>query len=215
VASTKAFIAQIIILILLAIKIGQEKKFLHQEKTTLLLKNLNLIPNLMQNILAKDNIDKIKEIANKIKDKNNILYIGRGISYAISMESALKLKELSYINASGIAAGELKHGTIALIDEDSIVIAIAPKNELFDKISSNIAEIAARNGKIILISDKNGINHIKNIICDYVEMPDSNDIISESLLYVIPSQLIAYYTSLAKGNDVDQPRNLAKSVTVE
>lgn len=215
VASTKAFTAQVAILILLALSLGQKRGFLKEEKVNELIVSLNLIPNLMQKILSKEYIEKIKKIAHQIKDTKNILYIGRGISYATSMEAALKLKELSYINSSAIAAGELKHGTIALIDKDSYVIAIAPENELFDKISSNIAEISARNGNVILISSKGGVDNIKNIISNSLHIAKNSDIIAESLLYVIPVQLIAYYVALFKGNDVDQPRNLAKSVTVE
>ena len=215
VASTKAFTAQVAILILFAIDFGQKRGFLKQEKVDDLISSLNLMPNLMQQTLSKEYVTNIKKIAHEIKDADNILYIGRGISYATSMEAALKLKELSYINSSAIAAGELKHGTIALIDKDSYVIAIAPENELFDKISSNIAEISARNGNVILISSKGGVDNIKNIISNSLHIAKNSDIIAESLLYVIPVQLIAYYVALFKGNDVDQPRNLAKSVTVE
>ena len=215
VASTKAYTAQVAILILFALNLGQKRGFLKEEKVDELISSLNLMPNLMQNILSKEYVEEVKKIAKQIKDADNILYIGRGISYATSMEAALKLKELSYINSSAIAAGELKHGTIALIDEKSYVIAIAPENELFDKISSNIAEISARNGNVILISSKGGVDNIKNIISNSLHIAKNSDIIAESLLYVIPVQLIAYYVALLKGNDVDQPRNLAKSVTVE
>jgi glucosamine--fructose-6-phosphate aminotransferase (isomerizing) len=215
VASTKAYTAQIAILILLALNLGQKRGVLKDDKVNELIYSLNIMPNLMQNILSKEYVEKIKKISYQIKDAKNILYIGRGISYGTSMEAALKLKELSYINSSAIAAGELKHGTIALIDEQIYVIAIAPENELFDKISSNIAEISARNGNVILISSKGGANNIKNIISNSLQIAKNSDIIAESLLYVIPVQLIAYYVALFKGNDVDQPRNLAKSVTVE
>jgi glucosamine--fructose-6-phosphate aminotransferase (isomerizing) len=215
VASTKSYTAQVAILVLFALNLGQKRGFLKEEKVDELISSLNLIPNLMQNVLSKEYVEKIKKIAHEIKDAQNILYIGRGISYATSMEAALKLKEISYINSSAIAAGELKHGTIALIDKKSYVIAIAPENELFDKIASNIAEISARNGKVILISSKGGVENIKNIISNSLHIAKNSDIIAESLIYVIPVQLIAYYVALFKGNDVDQPRNLAKSVTVE
>jgi glucosamine--fructose-6-phosphate aminotransferase (isomerizing) len=169
----------------------------------------------MKDILKNDAVKSIKATAKYLSKAKNILYIGRGISYVSALEGALKLKELSYINAFGIAAGELKHGTIALIDSKLPVIAIAPNNNLFEKTASNIEEVAARGGKIILISDASGIKELKNVSFKAIALPKINDIISESLLSVIPTQLIAYYVALYKGNDVDQPRNLAKSVTVE
>jgi glucosamine--fructose-6-phosphate aminotransferase (isomerizing) len=131
------------------------------------------------------------------------------------LEGALKLKELSYINAFGIASGELKHGTIALIDKNMPIIAIAPNNNLFEKSASNIEEVSARGGKVILIGNEDGIDELKNITHKSICLPKIDSIIDEALLCVIPTQLIAYYTAIYKGNDVDQPRNLAKSVTVE
>ena len=165
--------------------------------------------------IIADYVNNIKSIAKSLNKAENILYIGRGISYSVALEGALKLKELTYVPASGIASGELKHGTIALIDKNTAIIAITPSNKLFEKSASNIAEIAARNGKIILISDQKGINHLQNTIHKSITLPKSDDIISELLLSAIPTQLIAYYCALYKGHDVDQPRNLAKSVTVE
>ncbi len=215
VASTKAFTAQLIILAFLAIKIAIINKNITQARKKELIQSFIPISSYIEQILSKDSIKNIKSIAKSLNKAENILYIGRGISYSVALEGALKLKELTYVPASGIASGELKHGTIALIDKNTAIIAITPSNKLFEKSASNIAEIAARNGKIILISDQKGINHLQNTIHKSITLPKSDDIISELLLSAIPTQLIAYYCALYKGHDVDQPRNLAKSVTVE
>ncbi len=215
VASTKAFTAQLMILALLAIKIAKINKNITLKEENNLIQSFKPISSYIEKILEQDSIKNIQSISKSLNKSQNILYIGRGISYAVALEGALKLKELTYVPASGIASGELKHGTIALIDKNTSVIAITPSNKLFEKSASNIAEIAARNGKIILISDEQGSNHLKNDIYQAINLPKSNDIISELLLSAIPTQLIAYYCALYRGHNVDQPRNLAKSVTVE
>ena len=166
-------------------------------------------------ILDKENVKKIAKVAKYLVKAQHILYIGRGLSYVAALESALKLRELSYIDAQAIAAGELKHGTIALIDKKMPVIVIAPSNHLFEKIASNIEEVKARGGKVIVVSDKNGIANLKNLATQVIEIPQTSGSIEEALISVVPLQLLAYYVALYKGNDVDQPRNLAKSVTVE
>ncbi len=215
VASTKAFTAQLVVLILLAIKIGLVKKNITQRKAEELFNSLAHIPAQINEILKKESLEEIKNTAKFLAKAKNILYIGRGISYVTSLEGALKLKELSYINAQGIAAGELKHGTIALIDKTLPVIAIVPGNDLFEKSASNVEEVVARGGKVVLISDAKGTKELKKLTHKSLLLPEIDDIVKESLLCVIPTQLLAYYVALYKGNDVDQPRNLAKSVTVE
>ena len=215
VASTKALTAQLMILILFAIKMAEIKKTISAEKKKELINSIDQIPNYLDIILSEQSLKNIQSIAKYLSKTNNILYIGRGISYPIALEGALKLKELTYIPTQAVASGELKHGTIALVDENLPIITIAPNNKLFDKSASNVEEIVARGGKVILISDQEGVNKLKNIVFKSIELPKSDDIISELLLGAIPTQLIAYYTSLFKGNNVDQPRNLAKSVTVE
>ena len=144
----------------------------------------------------------------------DVLYIGRGTSFAIALEGALKLKEISYIHAEGYAAGELKHGPIALIDEDVPVIVVAPPDRLFDKTASNLQEVVARGGKVILLSDRRGCERLADYVATAVALPEVDPLLAP-ILYAIPVQLLAYHTAVLKGTDVDQPRNLAKSVTVE
>lgn len=215
VASTKAYIGQISVLYLFALKIAECNKILTDENKRKFLNDLAEIENKMNEVLTADNHAKIKKISRNLTKAKQILYIGRGISQVTSFESALKLRELSYINSFGIAAGELKHGTIAVIDKKVPVVVIAPHNKLFEKTLSNAEEVKARNGKIIFISDKEGVKKSKNLTKAVVEIPTCNSLIAESLIPIIVTQLIAYYTALHQGNDVDQPRNLAKSVTVE
>jgi len=202
VASTKAFIAQALSLLLLCVK-KQDLK-------------IDLLENLINSIL--NNQYQFSRIAEKIKNSRSLFYIGRGPNYPIALEGALKIKELSYVSAEGYPAGEIKHGPIAIIDENVYTIALAPFDKYFEKTISNAQEILARNGKVILITTENAKNHLhglennKNIDC--VFMPDSDDLyITFSLITAI--HLLAYYTSKSKGYDVDKPRNLAKSVTVE
>jgi len=215
VASTKALTAQLMVLTLFAIKMAEIKGTINSTKKKELISAIDEIPNYLDLILSAPSLANIQSIAKFLSKSNNILYIGRGVSYPIALEGALKLKELTYIPTQAVASGELKHGTIALIDETLPIITIAPNNKLFDKSASNVEEIVARGGKVILISDQEGCDRLKNIVFKSIVLPKTDDIISELLLGAIPTQLLAYYTSLFKGNNVDQPRNLAKSVTVE
>ena len=156
----------------------------------------------------------VQELAQHLSEARDVLYLGRGLLYPLAMEGALKLKEISYIHAEGYPAGEMKHGPIALIDESMPVVFLAPSDALYEKTASNIQEVVARGGKVILISDKNGISHVGAKTWWNLTVPACDPVVAP-LLYSIPVQLLAYYTAVAKGTDVDQPRNLAKSVTVE
>lgn len=215
VASTKAYIAQLSILVLFALELASAKQAIDEKTKLALIASLTTIPDKIKEILSDKNLRNIKDVAKFISKYQSLIYMGRGVSYPTALEGALKLKELSYINAFGIASGELKHGTIALIDKNMPIIALAPNNHLFEKSASNIEEVVARGGKVILISNKAGIDELEKITFKSIALPKINNIIDEALLGVIPTQLIAYYTAIYRGNDVDQPRNLAKSVTVE
>ncbi|MBL6785740.1 MAG: glutamine--fructose-6-phosphate transaminase (isomerizing) [Rickettsiales bacterium] len=212
VASTKAFTAQLSVFGLLSLKIAQEKQIMSEAEIIDVMRSFRRLPANISAILNKQ--DQIKNIAHKLINSSNILYIGRGKSYGIAKEAALKLKELSYIQAEGIAAGELKHGPIALIDEDLYVVVIAPVNENFTKLISNVQEVSARGGKVVLISEAEGLQEVSDLTKDYIEVPKISEFLAP-ILYSVPIQLLAYYVAVFKGTDVDQPRNLAKSVTVE
>ncbi len=212
VASTKAFTTQLFTLLILAIKLGIEKKKISNEQEVALVDELIEIPSLMTKTL--NNEDKIRGIASEIYTANDVLYLGRGECHAIALEGALKLKEISYIHAEGYAAGELKHGPIALVDENVPVIGILPSNKLFNKTASNLAEVYARGGKIISITDKEGANRINDISSYIFKIEDCSEL-CQPLILALPIQLLAYHIAVFKGTDVDQPRNLAKSVTVE
>ncbi|MBU6140215.1 MAG: glutamine--fructose-6-phosphate transaminase (isomerizing) [Proteobacteria bacterium] len=219
VASTKAYTAQISVLSLLAIHFGFLRGKVSPKQKIKLLQELAESGLKISRLLEQTNIRNIKKVAKTLTSAKHMLYIGRGISQVTSFEAALKMRELSYIDAQGIAAGELKHGTIALIDKKMPVIVLAPKgnlrNNLFEKTVSNAEEVNARGGKIIFISDRLGIEQFGKMAAAKLEIPETSGIIQEALLPVISTQLLAYYVALFKGNDVDQPRNLAKSVTVE
>ncbi len=218
VASTKAYTAQIAVLSLFAIHLASIKGSIDKEQKLELLHQLIESGAKMNQLFNDGDIKNIKKVARFLTKAKNLLYIGRGISQITAFEAALKLRELSYINAQGIAAGELKHGTIALVDKKMPIVVIAPRNknnELFEKTISNAEEVNARGGKIIFISDKIGISQFKKIAKKTIEIPEIAGIIQEALLPVVSTQLLSYYVALFKGNDVDQPRNLAKSVTVE
>jgi glucosamine--fructose-6-phosphate aminotransferase (isomerizing) len=218
VASTKAYTAQIAVLSLLAIHLGCVNEKVSAKRKSELLAELAESGAKMVHLFDEKNINNIKKIARFLTNAKHVLYIGRGISQITAFEAALKFRELSYINAQGIAAGELKHGTIALIDKKMPVIVLAPhnsKNDLFEKTLSNAQEVNARGGKIIFVSDKKGIEQFGKMARKKIEIPSVSGMIQEALLPVISTQLLAYYVALFKGNDVDQPRNLAKSVTVE
>ncbi len=218
VASTKAYTAQIAVLSLFAIHFADIKqKINYQQKSNLVLQLLECGIK-MQDLLQNDKIKVINDIAKSLSKANGAIYIGRGLSYVTALESALKLREISYINAYGIAAGELKHGTIALVDKKMPVIVIATRNtsnNLFDKTLSNAAEVNARGGNLIVLSDKIGSKKFAKFSDKIIVNGIVNGIIEEALLPIISMQLLSYYTALHRKSDIDQPRNLAKSVTVE
>jgi glucosamine--fructose-6-phosphate aminotransferase (isomerizing) len=211
VASTKAFTCQLSALACLAIAVGRARGTITPEKEQELIKALMEVPRHVSTLVRDETL--YEKLAHELSKARDVLYLGRGISFPIAMEGALKLKEISYIHAEGYAAGELKHGPIALIDENVPVIVVAPEDDLFDKTVSNMQEVAARGGQIVLISDapteKAGCRMLSHI-----KMPKAHPF-TTPLLYAIPIQLIAYHTAVFMGTDVDQPRNLAKSVTVE
>jgi len=211
VASTKAFTAQVTVLTMMAMMIGKEKGLLSKDRFAHLIGELNEIPQKIEKILEQN--EEFKRIAEIYKDASNALYLGRGVSFPVALEGALKLKEISYIHAEGYPAAEMKHGPIALIDENMPVVFIATKDSSYDKIVSNIQEVKARNGAVIAIVT-HGDTTIKEMADHVIEIPETD----ESLLAlpsVVPLQLIAYHIALMRGCNVDQPRNLAKSVTVE
>ena len=213
VASTKAFTAQLCVLLLMTLHLARHKQQINHHEQQRLLNKLALIPVLMNRILY-DNGQTIQRIASKLQHINNMMYLGRGSAFPLALEGALKLKEISYIHAEAYPSGELKHGPIALVDDQMYVIMIAPPGPLFGKSLSNLREAASRGAKIILISNKAGVDSARHYINDAIVMPDIDNIFMP-LLYVLPLQLLAYHTAVLKGTDVDQPRNLAKSVTVE
>jgi glucosamine--fructose-6-phosphate aminotransferase (isomerizing) len=210
VASTKAFTSQVTILALLAIYMGR-MNHLSALKGSKYIKALAEIPGKVQQILAHS--ESIREIAQSIKDSSNALYLGRGLNYPVALEGALKLKEISYIHAEGYPAAEMKHGPIALIDKNMPVIAIAIQDPLYDKIYSNLQEVRARKARLICIASE-GDTELAKISENVIYIPDTIPIL-QPLLTVIPLQLLAYHVADLRGVDVDQPRNLAKSVTVE
>ncbi len=211
VASTKAFTTQITLLTIIALKLGYANGSLSKEVFEDYLHQLELIPDKISEVLASD--DHIKYIASIYKDATNSLYLGRGYNFPVALEGALKLKEISYIHAEGYPAAEMKHGPIALIDENMPVVIIATSNEHYDKLVSNIQEIKSRNGKIIAIVTK-GDTVVKGLADHVIEIPKTKDAFSP-LLATIPLQLLSYHIAVMRGCNVDQPRNLAKSVTVE
>jgi len=212
VASTKAFTCQLTVLFLLAIKAATDRGEITPEQQQDHIAHLRRLPALMSEALEQS--EKIKETARKLSTARDVLFLGRGPLYPLAHEGALKLKEISYIHAEAYASGELKHGPIALIDEEMPVVVLAPRDALFDKTVSNMQEVMARKGKVILVSDHEGLSEASIGVWDTIEMPDVSDAVAP-ILYAIPAQLLAYHTAVAKGTDVDQPRNLAKSVTVE
>ncbi len=212
VASTKAFTTQLTALAAFALAAGTTRGPLAETEAARLCHALAEVPSRITEILHHD--DAIQALAQELSHARDILYIGRGPAYAIAFEAALKMKEISYIHAEAYAAGEMKHGPIALIDEHMPVIAIAPPDHLFDKTASNIQEAAARGGQIILLSDAGGVHKLRDVVHHAIPLPDVHPFVFP-ILYTVPVQLMAYHTAVIKGTDVDQPRNLAKSVTVE
>ena len=213
VASTKAFTCQLAVLAALAVGAGRARGTISAEEEKALVRNLVEMPRIMAGVLntIQPSIEQLSRDLSKCKD---VLYLGRGTSYPLAMEGALKLKEISYIHAEGYAAGELKHGPIALIDENMPVIVIAPHDRFFEKTVSNMQEVAARGGRIIFITDEKGAAASKLETMATIVLPNVDEIIAP-MIYSLPIQLLAYHTAVFMGTDVDQPRNLAKSVTVE
>ena len=212
VASTKAFTCQLAVLAALAANLARAKGKLNEAEEKAIVKHLAEAPAALNGALAYD--EAIEAMAHTIAGARDVLYLGRGTDYPLALEGALKLKEISYIHAEGYAAGEMKHGPIALIDENVPVIVIAPSGPLFDKTVSNMQEVQARGGKVVLISDYDGIQAAGEGCLATITMPKVHPLIAP-LVYAVPVQLLAYHVAVAKGTDVDQPRNLAKSVTVE
>jgi glucosamine--fructose-6-phosphate aminotransferase (isomerizing) len=212
VASTKAFTTQLVALSLLLTSVGKTLGLMDKEQEQKIVHGLIKLPGLVTSALEHE--DQIKEIANTFADKNNALFLGRGTMYPIAMEGALKLKEISYIHAEAYPAGELKHGPLALIDELIPVVAIAPKDDLLEKLKSNLQEVKARGGQMIVFEDmQSGISEQADF--SVLKVTENVGRITAPITFNIPLQLLSYHVALIKGTDVDQPRNLAKSVTVE
>jgi len=212
VASTKAFTTQLTLLACLVIAFAAKRGTIDREEERRLCRALTEVPSRANEVLNHD--QRIADIARTVVDARDVLYLGRGTGYPIALEGALKLKEISYIHAEGYAAGEMKHGPIALIDENMPIIVIAPSDALFDKTASNMQEVMARGGRVIFLSDAAGIERLGSVAASTVELPAVDPFVAP-ILYTIPVQLLAYHVAVLKGTDVDQPRNLAKSVTVE
>jgi glucosamine--fructose-6-phosphate aminotransferase (isomerizing) len=212
VASTKAFTCQLTVLALMAIKAGLDRGRLTADQAAVHVNELNTLPGLMNHAMSLSKA--IATIADDLSKAQDILFLGRGPMYPLALEGALKLKEISYIHAEGYASGELKHGPIALIDAAVPVIVMAPRDGLFDKTVSNMQEVMARHGKVVLISDAAGVEEAGQGAWQTITLPEVAPHFAP-ILYAVPAQLLAYHTAIAKGTDVDQPRNLAKSVTVE
>ena len=212
VASTKAFLGQILILYILALKLGLLRKEIEKEIFVQKLKDLKNLPNLIEKTLLTDN--RIQSISNTFNDAKGSMFLGRGFSYPIALEGALKLKELSYIHAEGYPAGEMKHGPLALIEEGMPVVVLAPRDNYYKKTISNMQEVIARGAKVLLITNKSKDEVVSENIWETIEVESTNEDLLPFLL-TIPLQKLAYYSALKKGFDIDKPRNLAKSVTVE
>ena len=211
VASTKAFTTQLVGLLLLTLSLGQVRGTLASGVEATLVEELRRLPTRLGEALAMDSV--VEKIAELFADKNHTLFLGRGAQYPVAMEGSLKLKEISYIHAEAYPAGELKHGPLALVDDDMPVVTVAPNNELLEKLKSNLQEVRARGGQLVVFADeKAGMTNGEGT--HVINMPHINDTLSP-ILYTIPLQLLSYYVAVLKGTDVDQPRNLAKSVTVE
>lgn len=211
VASTKAFTAQVTVLTMMALAIAKEKKTIEEDRYLSIIKELQNIPDKIEKILESD--ETIKQLSRIFTYAQNFIYLGRGYSYPIALEGALKLKEISYIHAEGYPAAEMKHGPIALIDNEMPIVAIGTNNAIYDKVVSNIQEIKARKGRVIAIINE-GDEDIKKMADHYIEIPATEECL-DPLLSCIPLQLLAYHIAVNKNRDVDMPRNLAKSVTVE
>lgn len=212
VASTKAFTCQLNVLLLLALKAAEDRGAMSKAEVAKVLQQLRALPGLFNSAMDRNTI--LEDAAMLLSESRDVLFLGRGLMYPLALEGALKLKEISYIHAEAYASGELKHGPIALIDKHVPVVVMAPRDSLFDKTVSNMQEVMARGGKVLLITDAAGAKEAGDDVWKTIVLPDVPEVLSP-LLYALPAQLLAYHTAVAKGTDVDQPRNLAKSVTVE
>jgi glucosamine--fructose-6-phosphate aminotransferase (isomerizing) len=212
VASTKAFTTQLTVLACLAVAAARARGAIDALREAALSTALTEVPGRLADVLNHD--ATIRDLAHQVALARDVLYLGRGLSYPLALEGALKLKEISYIHAEGYAAGEMKHGPIALIDDKVPVIVLAPRDPVFDKTVSNVQEVMARGGKVIFFSDREGIERLGPGPVAAIDLPSIDPFVAP-ILYAVPVQLLAYHTAVAKGTDVDQPRNLAKSVTVE
>ena len=210
VASTKAFTAQLAVLLTLTIALGR-RNGLTPRKEAALVRELNRLPDLIESTLSLNK--DIRKMSRQFADKHHSLFLGRGIQYPIAKEGALKLKEISYIHAEAYPSGELKHGPLALVDENMPVIAVAPNDDLLEKLRANLAEVSARGGKLYVFADES-VNYQGDKNCKVIHVPASPDVL-DPIVFTIPLQLLSYHVAIVKGTDVDQPRNLAKSVTVE
>jgi glutamine---fructose-6-phosphate transaminase (isomerizing) len=212
VAATKTFTAQLATLAALTIALARARGAIDQCREAELTSALMDTPAILARVLECD--PAVKRIALDVAKSRDVLFLGRGTSYPLALEGALKLKEISYIHAEGYAAGEMKHGPIALIDKEVPVIGVAPSDELFDKIFSNLQEVLARGGRVILLSDSEGVQRLGSQATASVTLPNVHPFVAP-IIYAMPIQLLAYHAAVARGTDVDHPRNLAKSVTVE
>ena len=211
VATTKGYSTQVALMYLLAMKFGQARGHLSAEEVKKLTAELELVPGYIEKLLTMD--EELKELAKAHAHANDVFVIGRGIDYAVALEGSLKLKEISYIHSEAYAAGELKHGTISLIEEGTLVVAIATQDPLYEKLVSNVKEVKARGAYVVAIA-KEGNTEIAEVADKVIYIPQINDKFTASL-NVIPMQIFSYYVAIERGCDVDMPRNLAKSVTVE
>ncbi|MEZ5674859.1 MAG: glutamine--fructose-6-phosphate transaminase (isomerizing) [Thalassovita sp.] len=212
VASTKAFTCQLTVLLMLALKAAEQRGTITPDRLADLLAHLRALPNTLNHAL--DQNAATERAARKLAEASDVLFLGRGLMYPLALEGALKLKEISYIHAEAYASGELKHGPIALIDNALPVVVMAPRDTLFEKTVSNMQEVLARGGKVLLITDAAGAAEAASETWETIVLPQVDPVLAP-ILYAVPAQLLAYHTAIAKGTDVDQPRNLAKSVTVE
>ena len=210
-ASTKAFTGQVTVLAMLALTLGREKGTIDEAKYVSVVQELQHIPEKMEEVLKLN--DRIAELSKIFTYAHNFIYLGRGYAYPVALEGALKLKEISYIHAEGYPAAEMKHGPIALIDAEMPVVVVATQNGLYEKVLSNIQEIKARKGRVVALVTK-GDNIISRVADTVIELPAVMECL-DPLITTVPLQLLAYHIAVCKGMDVDQPRNLAKSVTVE
>jgi glucosamine--fructose-6-phosphate aminotransferase (isomerizing) len=212
VAATKAFTTQLVALQLLVLELAQISGRVEASRIAEWIRELNQLPRLVRNALELD--ARIASLAQQFVNKHHALFLGRGSYYPVAMEGALKLKEISYIHAEAYPAGELKHGPLALVDHDMPVVAVAPNNQLLEKLISNIEEVRARGGEMYVIADANAVASLKERHGQIIELDTGGQLLAPVVL-TIPLQLLAYHVAVLRGTDVDQPRNLAKSVTVE